>query len=914
MSDTLVVYNLLQRLRSSIDDHLYSFRTYSSGRVFYLNLAVRKVPDWVRETHFDTVVYHTSFLGQRWTPELFWSQLERAEGLKGVGDYRIALPQDEFLRAEFICEFVRQFEIDHVFSVAPEGEWPKIYSTLDRDRVRFSQVLTGYLSEDTVARIERIAGHGSDDRPIDIGYRAYGGAPWLGRHGLLKGQIADRFEDVAGAHGLSVDISTSPDDVLSGDDWFRWLTRCKYTIGVEGGASILDRDGTFKERTERYLASNPGAGFDEIEANCFPGEDGKLALFALSPRHLEACATRTCQILVEGDYSGVLEPGTHYIELKRDFSNLNDVLANLRDGELREQITERAFNEVVASGRVSYRHLVTAIEGAVADARAESAGAGEGATASRATTLRYLGNQIGDRIAWIRVGYRLRRHWVMARVARWSHMVAEALPAPLADFLRAPLLRGRAMARRAWEMRRNQAIAGVTDPAPTFQPGRGVEVKSDREMVNAVLLLYHFPSFPGFRNASTVLEHVGSFEHHSRFELRAVNTDHDLPPKLADYDFSAVILHYTLFGGGLYNLNDEQLEFLRTTKGYKVAFFQDEYRYNRFRFDFLNEYGIDCVYTCLEPSEFDKVYGRHTRVPTLRTNLPGYVSEEMLAKAERFSIPEADRTVDIGYRGRPLPAYTGRGAAEKVEIGRRFAELARDSGLKLDIHVGEGDRLYGDDWYRFMARCRGMLAVESGVSIYDVDDEVLAEYERVLAEKGSVELADLTTAERYEDKVYYRTISPRHFEAAAMRTCQIMFEGRYSGLMEPMVHYIPLKKDFSNIDEVIERFKDPAVRRELTENAHRDLIASGEHGYEALVADLDRTLIEAGLQPQASRADRALVRSAIDRGRAYRAFKEWAYYRTLRLRHHYVPLMMTPFVRVLGPVARALGLRPKRDG
>ena len=56
-------------------------------------------------------------------------------------------------------------------------------------------------------------------------------------------------------------------------------------------------------------------------------------------------------------------------------------------------------------------------------------------------------------------------------------------------------------------------------------------------------------------------------------------------------------------------------------------------------------------------------------------------------------------------------------------------------------------------------------------------------YERLLAQ--------------YDGKgVYYLTMSPRVFEAAAVRSCQILFEGRYSGILEPMVHYIPLKKDF----------------------------------------------------------------------------------------------------------------------
>ena len=198
------------------------------------------------------------------------------------------------------------------------------------------------------------------ERDIDVGYRAWRGAYWLGRHGTLKGTIADAVTD-AGA-GLRLDISTRDDDTLNGDDWFRFLTRCRYTIGLEGGASVLDIDGVFKGRTEEYLAEHPDALYDEVEDACFPGEDGRLALFALSPRHLEACATRTCQILVRGGYNGVLEPGRHYIELEPDLSNLESVLATLGDEERRSAITDAAYADVVASGRYTYAAMVEDIE------------------------------------------------------------------------------------------------------------------------------------------------------------------------------------------------------------------------------------------------------------------------------------------------------------------------------------------------------------------------------------------------------------------------------------------------------------------------------------------------------------------------------------------------------------------------
>ena len=70
----------------------------------------------------------------------------------------------------------------------------------------------------------------------------------------------------------------------------------------------------------------------------------------------------------------------------------------------------------------------------------------------------------------------------------------------------------------------------------------------------------------------------------------------------------------------------------------------------------------------------------------------------------------------------------GRGGQEKTLIGRRFAELASGSGLTLDIAGDEADRLYGDDWYRFIAGSRCLLGVESGASAFDLEGEVIAEY------------------------------------------------------------------------------------------------------------------------------------------------------------------------------------------
>ena len=44
---------------------------------------------------------------------------------------------------------------------------------------------------------------------------------------------------------------------------------------------------------------------------------------------LEAVALGTGLILFPGNYSGILRPNEHYLQLQKDFSNLNEVLNTL---------------------------------------------------------------------------------------------------------------------------------------------------------------------------------------------------------------------------------------------------------------------------------------------------------------------------------------------------------------------------------------------------------------------------------------------------------------------------------------------------------------------------------------------------------------------------------------------------------
>jgi hypothetical protein len=424
--------------------------------------------------------------------------------------------------------------------------------------------------------------------------------------------------------------------------------------------------------------------------------------------------------------------------------------------------------------------------------------------------------------------------------------------------------------------------------------------------------------------ASTVEEHFHAFARHSRFTVWEWNVQHGYPRALDDVDPSVVVLHYSIFGSGLYVLDDRTRDFLLRTHARKVAFFQDEMAWMKKRFQFVDDYDIDTVYTHIAEEHFDATWRRYTSVPELIHNFPGYVSDAMLDGARRYALPDDRRDIDVGYRGRPLPSWLGRAAREKSLIGEEFARRAAHSGLRLDISTREEDRIYGPAWHQFIGRCRAMLGVESGVSYLDLEDEVLAEYNRILAARGeppSLNELEAGVLSRWDGNFPYRTISPRHLEAAAFGVCQVLFTGDYAGVMRPMEHYLPLEKDLSNIEEVISQLRRATLRRQIAQNAHRDLIVSGQLSYRAFVDAFDRRLMSHGLDPQCTAADRLAWQRAL----RSRQVEQWRTKRRAeldarrelimpRLRHWrqlprwYVYCTVAPVSR---RVRRALGLAQK---
>lgn len=353
----LVVYHRAsgRRGRNTVDEHLYCFRRYVEGvRFDYFN-AAGGFPRYLTWVRFHGVVLHYTFMALRWSRELYLKLrpvLERRLG--SVSGYKVAIPQDEYAETDLLWALFRDAGVKTVFTCFSKEDFAAAYPQSETGVEHLITVHPGYIDERAARRVRRIA-DAEHERPIDVGYRARKLPYWLGRHGQLKFELAQRFAERLEDDALVADVSTDDRDAFLGQDWYRFLCRCRVALGCEGGASLLDVDGSVRPRVEAYAREHPGASFDEVERACFPGMDGNVSLHALSPRHFECTITRTCQALVEGDYGGVFRAGRHFIEIKRDFSNLDEVIEQIGDRDACRRIADAAYRDVYESGRYTYR-------------------------------------------------------------------------------------------------------------------------------------------------------------------------------------------------------------------------------------------------------------------------------------------------------------------------------------------------------------------------------------------------------------------------------------------------------------------------------------------------------------------------------------------------------------------------------
>lgn len=331
--------------RNSVKAHLEMFEYVKVSKCIYWNVA-NGCPRWLKAVPVNVIVLHTTLLSARygdsvafkiWKKDLSW--------IRNSAATKIAFPQDERYYSSALCRWLNDFRVDLVFS--PVMFKPKGFHTIYgnyANQTEFIPCLTGYIDAKTMPAPDF---DNWESRSMDVIYRAKTLPLWVGKYGALKSLIYSTLLPVLENSTLNYDISADVRDTKFGTSWTSFLRDARVIVGAEAGGSGNDTDGAVSEFILECQSKGAQTDYEELDRK-FPGWDDHDFL-VVGPRHLEAAATGTCQVLVEGEYCGILEAGEHYIPVSPDLSNLGQTIEQI-DWEQAKKVAENAYHRV--SGRV----------------------------------------------------------------------------------------------------------------------------------------------------------------------------------------------------------------------------------------------------------------------------------------------------------------------------------------------------------------------------------------------------------------------------------------------------------------------------------------------------------------------------------------------------------------------------------
>ena len=314
---------------------------------------------------------------------------------------------------------------------------------------------------------------------------------------------------------------------------------------------------------------------------------------------------------------------------------------------------------------------------------------------------------------------------------------------------------------------------------------------------------------------AVTVESINTFLNQCKYPLFPYSMDPEFDATFSYEKFDFIIIHDSIIPNLGGYIKEPVRERLRDFKGPIFQFIQDPYRSTEAMQDFILDVGVEAVFT-VYPVKTAKVIFNRLKSQKFFHYLTGYASHNLNMEK---TVPLSDRKVFLGYRGREYPYWFGETINIKVQLAKRLKkELSRFS-VKTDISTREKDRLYGRDWVKFLSSCRAIYATESDISFTDPTGQVAPWYsalEGLNKTKGSNKKWDGSFV--LDDPFFteyakfaptgVNVIPPRVFETICLRTACILTEGDYSGILHPWRHYVPLKADLSNLEEVVEFVKD----------------------------------------------------------------------------------------------------------
>ena len=278
--------------------------------------------------------------------------------------------------------------------------------------------------------------------------------------------------------------------------------------------------------------------------------------------------------------------------------------------------------------------------------------------------------------------------------------------------------------------------------------------------------------------------------------------------------FDGIILLHSVFSNAC-GLTGWAFEAVRAHKAPKVFFIGNEYKLMPEKMSFCETLGVRLLVTQSHSEEVHSLYRERLRCAVAGIPNTGWDPDVFRAEGQR-----ANRPIDLGYRSLASPLFLGHN--ERVEMMEAFRVGGVRHGLRLDFSLSPEDRFDERGWAAFLNSCKGQIGTEAGGDYFELTDETRHRVNAYVSAHPDAGIADVRSRffADYRNPVPIRILSSRNVEAAGTRTVQLLLEGQYGGYLKPDVHYIPVKRDCSNVDEAIRKFQDPALCDEISERAY----------------------------------------------------------------------------------------------
>lgn len=299
--------------------------------------------------------------------------------------------------------------------------------------------------------------------------------------------------------------------------------------------------------------------------------------------------------------------------------------------------------------------------------------------------------------------------------------------------------------------------------------------------------------------------------------------------EMANYDL--IILLHSTNADSMLPLTLLQ-RFFKERKGKLLIFVGNEYCLMPEKIGFIQEVEADFVASQLPERAATWLYGDCSDSKVL------LVPHALNEKVYTSRLDNKKRTKDFGFIGDRYSLAIG--DIERTKMIEHFAGNDLQPGLVMDIRLGRKLRLPRSEYIKFLNTVRGTIGAESGTYYLEKTDKTQKRVEAFLIRYPKATFQEVYERffENYSNPINGKAISSRHFEAVGTKTCQILLEGKYNDIFKPDIHYMPLKKDYSNIDDVMERFIDRDFVEKMAKNTYE--YVRERHTYRHRVLDVWR--------------------------------------------------------------------------